>query len=650
MKFAGTLHSVNPKRESVHGVPCVPAVADLAQAPDAAFVGVNKNESVRVAKQLADIGCGGAVFFAAGFAEANDRALQNELVDAAGTMPVLGPNCYGLLNYLDGVPLWPDQHGGKQTDSGVAIISQSSNIANNITMQRRALPLAYVACVGNQAQTGMSDIGAAMLNDPRVTAIGFYIEGVDNPAAFANFAKAAHEKNKPVAVLKIGNTETARTAALSHTASLAGNNAAARAFFRRVGIPMVNTVPELLEALKLFHIHGALPGRNICSVSCSGGEAALMADRKEKRGLRFGELSEPVRANVRAALSDVAPARNPLDYHTFIWGNEPALTKTFAAMTANNFDLSLFVLDFPRTDRCESSEWDAVVRACESASAKNNARIAMVSTLPENLSEERAEDLMKRNIVPLLGFDEALAATEAAACFGETNRLNFTPPLTVATDDASLINAPLITLNEAEAKRRLEEFGVSVPEGIVANTPDAVAQAAKTIGTRVAIKRIGIAHKTEAGAVALNIRPDDAAKVADGMGAGPWLIERMIENGIAEIILGVSRDPAFGLALTIGAGGILAELLKDSATVLLPTSEREIRSALDSLRCAPLLNGFRGKPKADIGAIVSAAVALAKFAEANAGTIEEIDINPLIALEDGAVAADALIHIREQPR
>ena len=660
MNFPGDIWPVNPARESLGGMPCFKKIADLPAPPDAAFVGVNRKLSAATARELAAAGCGGAVFFAAGFAEADGENLQRQLVAAAGTMPLLGPNCYGVLNYLDGVPLWPDQHGGKKIQRGVAVVSQSSNIANNITMQRRGLPLAYAVCVGNQAQTGMSEIGAALLEDPRVTALGFYVEGVDDPESFARMADLAREKNKPVAVLHVGKTRAARAAALSHTASLAGGEAASRAFFRRVGIPAVETVPELLESLKLFHIHGALAGNNICSVSCSGGEAALMADRAGNRDLRFGELSESSREKIRAALDDAAPARNPLDYHTFIWGNEPALAKTFAAMMENNFDLSLAVLDFPRPDRCESAEWDAVVRACETAGAQAGARMAIVSTLPENIPEARAADLMNRGIAPLAGFDEALAAAEAAARFGE--KRDGVPPVfnNGAKPNGSKFNNsaepdgskfPTRMLDEAEAKRRLNAFGISIPAGMVAATPRAVADAAAKLGPPLAVKVLGVAHKTESGAVALNLRnADDARAFANRSGGGPWLVEKMIPNGVAELLLGVSRDPVFGLTLTVGAGGILTELLNDSATVLLPTDANEIRAALAGLRCAPLLAGFRGRPAAAVESIVAAALGLAAFAKANMDSVEEVDINPLIASPDGATAADALIQIREKAK
>ena len=202
-------------------------------------------------------------------------------------MPILGPNCYGLINYLDGALLWPDQHGGRRVERGVALISQSSNIAINLTMQRRGLPIAYVACLGNAAVVGLAELAEALISDERVTAIGMYVEGIGDAAAFAAFAENARKAGKGVAVIKSGKTETARDAAASHTAALAGGGAASSAFLRQCGVAEVSAPAELIETLKIFHVHGPQIGTRLCSLSCSGGEAGLVADLAAPLGLSF---------------------------------------------------------------------------------------------------------------------------------------------------------------------------------------------------------------------------------------------------------------------------------------------------------------------------------------------------------------------------
>ncbi|TVQ52797.1 MAG: CoA-binding protein [Rhodobacteraceae bacterium] len=641
MRFDGPVWPVHPTREAIHGVQCYRRVEDLPHAPDAAYVGVNRHASVELMAALSRAGAGGAISFASGFAETADGAeVQRRLVEAAGDMPFLGPNCYGFLNYLDGATLWPDQHGGEPVERGVAIVSQSSNMAINLTMQRRGLPLAYVVCAGNQAQTGMPEIGRALAADPRVTALGFYVEGVGDPVAFAAMVAEARELGKPVVAVRAGRSESARAATLTHTASLTGAAAAAAAYFRRIGVALVDTLPRLLDTLHLLHLHGPLPGRDVVSISCSGGEASMMADAAEGRRLRWAPLSPVDRARIGATLNEFVAIANPLDYHTFIWGDEARMTATFTATLETATDAAVFVLDFPRGDRCSDASWARQAIGSMRAAAEATGRPTLIAaSLPENMPEHRATELAAAGLCPAFGLDEALAAIEAAADLGAWRA---GPPVAAPTPPAP--HAPRL-LDEAEAKRRLAGFDLAVPEGRVCATPAAVAEAGAALGGRVAVKRLGLAHKTEAGAVAL--APADPAAAAAAMGQGPWLVERMVEGAVAELLLGVVRDPAFGLTLTLGAGGVLAEILGDAAALLLPTDAAEIEAALRGLTLFPLLDGYRGRPKAPLGAVVAAALAVARFAEAHAASLEELDVNPLIVTAEGAVAVDALIRIRE---
>jgi acyl-CoA synthetase (NDP forming) len=637
--FDGPVWPVHPTRESMAGVPCLRSIDHLPAAPDAAFIGVNRTASVEVIERLSAMGAGGAVAFASGFAETADGAeIQRALVAAAGPMPVLGPNCYGIVNYLDGAALWPDQHGGARVERGVAFVSQSSNIALNVTMQRRGLPLAYAICVGNQAQSGLAEIGATLAADPRVTAIGFYIESVGDPAAFAAMAAEARAAGKPIIVLRAGRSEASRAATISHTASLTGQHGAAEAWFRRIGAPLARSLPDLLDALQLLHVHGPLAGRELISLSCSGGEASLVADAAEGRRLCFARFSEADRARIAATLNPFVAIANPLDYHTFIWGDEAALTRTFTAALTVEAALALLILDFPHEARCDTESWEPALRAIAAAARATGRPAAVVSALPENMPEARAQALASEGLAPLTSIDGALGAAELAADAAE-------PPGAPPLSPPLLRAAPPALLDEAEAKRRLSTFGLATPEGDVGETPEAAGAIARRLGGAVAVKRLGIAHKTEAGAVAL--APDDPEAAARGMGSGPYLVERLIAGGVGELIVGVARDPEFGPILTVGIGGVAAELLADVQCLALPADPVEIEAALRRLRLFPLLDGWRGKPRADLAAAVDAIAAVARFAEAHSDALEELEVNPLIVTCDGAWAADALIRIRE---
>ncbi len=657
--YDGELWPVHPTKPEVAGRSAYRSVAELPAAPDAAFVGVNRQLTVDIVAELAARGAGGAVCYASGFREAKDKdvegdGLQAALLAAAGAMPVLGPNCYGLINYRDGALLWPDQHGGRRLETeerGVAIVTQSSNIALNMTMQRRGLPLAYLVTVGNQAQTGLSDIALGLLDDPQVSALGLHIEGFDSLAGLEAVAAKARKLKKPVVAMKLGRSAQARAATLSHTASLAGSDAAATAFLTRLGIARLDSIPAFLEALKLLHLSGPLPGFSVSSMSCSGGEASVMADSTAGRSVQFRDLTQEQTDRVKATLGPLVTVSNPLDYHTFIWADEPAMTATFSAMVGAGFDLNLLVLDFPRDDRCSNAAWWPTVRAFEAALKAHKAKGAIVASLPENLSEAQAAELLRRNIAPLAGFDDALMAAEAAAVIGKAWKQPL--PLPVMASQAPLEDTTE-TLNEAEAKALLAGHGVSVPQGRAANSLDDAVDAAVALGFPVAVKALGLAHKTEAAAVRLNLNDPEAVRAAAGdlLPLGQDLyVERMVEKAVAELIVGLTSDPPFGQVMTLGAGGVLVEILQDSAMLPLPASRREIEDALAGLRTAPLLHGYRGRPKGDLAAAVEAVEAVQRLALAKAGSIVELDINPLIVCAEGqgAFAADALIVRRCNP-
>ena len=685
MGFSGEVWPVHPTKDKVAGVKAFSSVADLPAAPDAAFIGVNRFATVDLVRELAAGGAGGAVCFAAGFLEAGEddadgARLQRELVEVAGDMAVIGPNCYGLINYVDGALLWPDQHGGQRLakgSRGVAIITQSSNIAINMTMQKRGLPMAYIMTAGNQAQTGLSEMALGLIEDERVSALGLHIEGFDSVAGFERLASRARELGKPIVAMKVGRSEQARTATISHTASLAGSDAASDAFLKRLGVARVDTIPSFLETLKLLHVSGPLAGPRLSSMSCSGGEASVMADAAEGRRVHFPTLEDAHRATVKATLGPLVAIANPLDYHTFIWNDRPAMTAAFSAVVSGGFDLNLLVLDFPRGDRCSDTDWWPTVDAFSDALKTHGAKGAIVASMAENLPEEYCAGLIERGIVPLHGIAEALNAAEAAVFIGEAWLVPSSTPIGRRGSpakpgrsggeapehyphSASLRSAPLPlaggeegrTLDEALAKSMLAEFGLPVPAGRRAAIPDEAIEAATTLGFPVVLKALGVSHKSELGAVRLNLRDADAVQAAAQdlapFGTGLY-VERMVAGGVAELIVGVTRDPLFGSVMTIGTGGVLVELLKDSGTLLLPSSRSDIDAALRSLRLFPLLDGYRGKPKADIGAAVDAIAKIADFALANADRLEELDINPLIVCEvgHGAWVADALLVMTE---
>lgn len=640
MGFSGPIWPVHPTRDEIGGVPCLPSLDALPQAPDASFIGVNRHATLDVVRDLAAMGAGGAVAFASGWTEAGEAGLQTELVAAAGNMPVLGPNCYGVINYLDGALLWPDQHGGKRVERGVAILSQSSNIAINLTMQRRALPMAYVACLGNAAQVGLAELGRALLADDRVTALGLYVEGIGDAPAFAALADAAARAGKAIIALKSGKTEAAQAAAASHTAALAGGGAASTAFLAQCGVAEVATLAELIEVLKIAHVHGPRIGSRLCSLSCSGGEAGLAADLGTPRGLSFPPPSDAQRARLSATLGPLVTIANPLDYHTFIWGDGPKTTEVFTAMLAG-YDAGVFIIDPPRPDRCDPASFRPALDAIEAAQAATGKPAFPVASLPENFDEDLAETLIARGVAPLMGLESAFGALRALQGANDGLRaLSGAPGWGVAgwRPAAATPPRPTTLTNEATAKGRLAAAGIAVPRGVSAPRLDGLDTASLT--PPFALKGLGFAHKTEAGAVRLNLAT--LAGQPEIPGATGYLAEEMVAGAVGELLLGLRRDPVYGVTLTLGLGGTAAELLADTVTLIAPVTADQIAAALRRLRLWPLLDGHRGRPKAATGAAAEAALRLQALM-LDDPRLAEIEINPLILTATGAVAVDAVI-------
>ena len=628
MGFQGEVWPVHPTKASIGGLRAYAALADLPRPPDATFIGVNRHATVDVVAELARMGAGGAVCFASGWLEAGEPELQARLIAAAGDMPILGPNCYGVINYLDGALLWPDQHGGVRVDRGVALLSQSSNIVINMTMQARGLPVAYVACLGNAAVVGLAELAGALLDDPRVTAIGMYIEGIDDAAGFAALAQAARAAGKGVVVIKSGKTELSQVAAASHTASLAGGGAASSAFLRQVGVAEVNTPSEMLEVLKIFHLHGPQIGPRLCSVSCSGGEAGVVADLAGPLGVAFDAPSDAQRARLGEILGPIVTIANPLDYHTFIWGDGPRTTDVFITMLAG-YDAGIFVIDPPRPDRCDASSFEPALNAIVAAGKASGKAAFPVSLLPENFDESLAVAMMDRGVAPLMGLETALVAIKAAQT--RVGVAGWRPlPLGSAGD--------AMVLSEAEAKALLAWGGVAVPKGVQAAVLADLDVAGVT--PPYALKGLGFAHKTESGAVRLGLT--SLLGQADMPGATGYLVEEMVTGAVAEVLVGLRRDPVYGVSLTLGMGGVTAELLADTVTLILPVTRAEVLVAFQRLRLWPLLDGYRGRPRADVAALIDMVLRLAALMSADT-TLEEIEINPVLLREAGAVAVDALI-------
>lgn len=658
--FRGPVWRVHPERPSSDGQRYYRSIEELPQAPDATFIAAPAREAPGIAAALARRAAGGFVCFASGFAEAatpEGKRLASELAAAAAGLPFLGPNCYGFINFFDRAALWPDQVVGEAPERGVALICQSGTIALNVLFNRRSIPLGYVLTVGNQQRIAVEDLMERLTEDPRVSAFGLYVEGVKDIERFARAADRARMAGKPIALVKAGRTAAAARTVHSHTGSLAGEDAVFDAFCRQSGIARCDTLATLCETLKLLHAGGPLSGERVLLMGASGGDMAMAADTARTLDLTFPPIPCEPRTRLAALLGERVTLSNPFDFHTHIWFDPPRLKSLFNEVRGAGYDAVGLVVDCPPAGEADPRSYLAVIDEFQAAGGAAPGRAVLISSLPESLPRDVRLQCLEHGIAPLQGQREALEALAGAAAIGAAWRRGgrvelLGPPPGMRAGAAAEPQAR--TLTEHEGKAALAACGVAIPASRTV-APEEASAAAAAIGFPVAIKATGAAleHKSDVGGVVLNIRTpaeaDDAARRLAKL-SQQLLVEQMVCDGVAEVLVGIKADAQFGQLLVLGAGGVLTELLKDTAILLPPFTAADIERALGGLGVAKLLQGYRGRPPGDIEALAETALACARYAQAHVDRLLELDVNPVIVrpVGLGAIAVDALIRLIEE--
>ena len=642
--------AIHPTLDFLEGIKCYRDIKDLPEVPDATFIAVNAESAIDIIADLKSIGGGGAVLYASGFGEVGEKGIKRNqrLLEAADGMPVIGPNCYGFINSLDRVALWPDVHGCEAVSSGVAIITQSGNIGLNITMQSIGLPIAYMFTLGNQTNTNIADIIHAMLDDNRVSAIGLHIEGISDIKSFEIAAQRAINKKIPIVAIKSGRTDASAKIALSHTSSMTGSDQLFSVFFERLGIARVNTVPEFLETLKLLSIIGVIDHNGVASMSCSGGEAGMMADLIDGLDINFPSLDDLHKDRVKLALNDFVEVDNPLDYHTFIWGDRKRTSECFKQMISGNFAATMLLLDWPRTQESEQKEWDLTLLALSDAISGTGEKAIVLASIADCMPKRIIKKCQKYGIAPMIGMDICLKALNHSYRIGlafENSSMQSIEILRSLSHPSKISN-----LTEFEGKKLLKKYDIPIPDGEIVTSTSEALMAAEKIHYPLTLKvsNADLAHKTELGAVLLDINDPIVLEKAcqDLFKIGPsLLLEKMVQDSVTELIIGMANDPIFGKYIIIGSGGILVELFKDTIPLLFPVSREDVSLALSKLKVFPIIKGFRNNPEGDIEAIINCVMSVVKLINEN--DIIELDINPLLVLKrgNGVIAVDALIKL-----
>jgi len=645
--YHGEVWRVHPNRPDTASTRYYRSIAELPGAPDAAFIAAPKAEAVSSAAALSARGVGGFVCFASGFSEtgtAAGAALTAELEAQTGDVPFIGPNCYGFVNFFDRVALWPDQVVGESPERGVALICQSGTIALTLMFNDRSLPIGYLFTVGNQTRLAVE----MLVDEDRVSAFGIYVEGIKNPERFARAAARARAAGKPIALIKTGRTAAAARTAQSHTGALAGADSVFDAFCRQAGIARCDTLGTLCETLKVMHCGGPLKGRRVLIMGASGGDMAMTADLGQPLSLSFSAVPQSTAQELAGIVGERVTIANPFDFHTYIWFDRPAMRAMFSAVLRAGYDAVGFMLDNPPEQKADVSAFMGAIEEFIGAAQGTPTRAALIASLPETISPGTRRLCLEAGVVPLQGQREALEALSLAGAAGERWQQGADVALTIPRSPGK---GPVRTLTEPQGKAALAAFGVRVPASRTVAVA-AVADAAQAIGFPVVLKAVSeqLAHKSDAGGVIVNVRDRAQAVTAAARLAAlsdTVLVEQMIDDGVMEVLVGIVIDPQFGLTLVLGAGGVLTELLKDSVTLLPPFTQASISEALAGLKCAPLLQGFRGRAPADLPALTELILSVARYAGANLDSLVELDVNPVIVRPSGrgAVAVDALIRL-----
>lgn len=655
--FSGQLAVVNPKRDTLAGITCVPSIDDLSFVPDVAWVAVPASATVDIIRALSQMGCAGAVCYSAGFAETGNHDLEAALAEAAGPMALLGPNCTGFTNFVDGVAVTVGEHAFNRPSRGVACVAQSGTFASLLAESQRSLPLTHFISVGNQTCIDLADAVSTLADDNRVDAIVVYLEGLRDAQAFADAAEKCLRLNKPVICLLGGETDAGRTVTMSHTGALSASSALYDAFFRRLGIVRATSLSHLIETAKLFTLGRRPKGRRIAVETASGTDAARVTDLGERHGIVFPQPNADLAAKLQDILPDIAAARNPVDVTMMLWGDRNAQAEALSTLIQVGVDAAAIVVDTPERLSTKPSYMIPILAMADVA-RETDVPCYIISNLPEGLPEGVRAKLIAVEVVPLQGIDDAFAALNSAADY-LTRRAKLLDTQSLGLrllPGGTRLAGPV--LSEAESKRLIADFGVRIPENAVVDNMMKAGAAAVQIGFPVVLKGAGaaLAHKSELGAVVVGLHTEAAVEeaaqaMAEIPGLQSFLVEEMITASVAEIIAGVIHDPVFGLCMVVGAGGVFTEVLDDTAHLILPTSKDEIRRAVLGLKIYKLMAGFRGAPRADVDALVVTIDAIAKFAVHEANRLVELDVNPILVLCEGsgAVAVDAMMHVSVAP-
>ena len=655
--YQGDIWPVNPRHDKVQGIEAHPDITSVPGVVDVAIIAVPASRVLETVEACAACGVGAAVVFTSGFAEmdANGTARQRRMgeIARASGMRVLGPNCLGVYNAAIGffatftttLDIYRPQPGP------VAVVSQSGAYGSHLGLlaRRQRIDVGLWVTTGNECDVTVPECVAWMAARPEIEVVAAYAEGIQDGDALLASLDAARACGKAVFFTKAGRSEVGAEAVRSHTAALAGADVVFDAVLAQHGIVRTDSTEEMLDAAYAASF-GALPSnRRVGLMTISGGAGVMMADEAVSLGLEVGPMPEAAQSRLKEKLSFCTP-RNPVDITAQVF-NAPHLVGDFldAMLDEGNYAAVVTFLTYVASVEFMTKPiLDAFARARE----RHPQRPILMSMIGPDEAIARYEALH----VPV--FEDPVRAVRAVAALARVSEC-LSRPSRASVDTIAHPAGERYSggrLDEHEARRLLASWGIAGVDADVARSAEEAARIARTIGVPIAMKILSpdIAHKTEAGGVALGIAVEDAAHEHEVLVARAMAYDANAEirgtllapmvSGV-ECILGVRCDPVFGPVVMVGAGGVLAEMIDDVAIRKAPIDHTEARRMIDELAAARVLEGVLGRPRCDVAALAAALAALSRFAATHADTVESVDVNPFVVLPEGegALALDALI-------
>ncbi len=649
--FSGVIYPVNARYQEIGGRACYASLAALPAKPDCVVLVVPREAVEDAVKEAAAAGAGAVIVYASGYGEmegADSGAAQRRLaqIARAARMPLLGPNCMGIVNHAlgAGMSFIPEYSKMPRKLGPIAFVSQSGALGYCLAQAaERGLGYRYFFSAGNSSDVDVADLIGAMAEDDEVRAIACLFEGVPSASRLLAAGVRARQAGKPVIVYKLGTSEDGAAAARSHTGSMAGSAAAFRALFERAGFATVDNFEALVETAKFFAAAGKPLARGVAVVSGSGGAGVIAADIAARHGVPMPQPTEKTTASLRSVVPDFGAARNPCDPTGQVLSVPESYNKCCQALL-DDPQYGVLLCAMSVATRETGSTRASAIAALARAQPKPIAMVWVSEWLQGPGSEAYDAD---DKVGFFRSMDRCYAAIAAWQRWHE-ERPKLEPRVS-SKSSSSLFSKDKKILGEREAKAVLAQYGLrSAPERRAKNAEEAV-RAAEVLGYPVVLKADGdIEHKTESGAVRLDLRDATALRAACAamtVAKDGFLVQPMLRGGV-ELVVGVKRDPQVGPVLLVGMGGVLVEIMRDAVLALAPVGKKEARRMLERLRGFKLLEGYRGAPAADLDAVCDAIARVSEFAADHAGEVEEIDVNPLLARADGAVALDALIVLR----